>query len=234
MALSERNRVIYCTHSHYLLDPQVIPLSNVSVAEKKGTGNIELVPIHEYKGGIAAGTRSAYQPVQDALQLRPFLVDMSDKKVIITEGITDYYVFEMFKKGRAVSIFPSSGAENTRLHISNMIAWQVPFYALWDKDSAGREAKQKAEAHFGQEMAHGRFFLLPLTSRTKNRSTLEDLFGESDKQMILESLGVSQNSDFKKIIAVLYYSPNREDIIRKVSQPTITNFDAVFSMMGIT
>ena len=44
--LSSRNRVIYCTHSHYLLDPEIIPISNIVVADKDVASNIKLTPIH--------------------------------------------------------------------------------------------------------------------------------------------------------------------------------------------
>ncbi len=232
-SLSQQNRVLYCTHSHYLLNPEIIPLNSISVADKKDTGNIELVPIHQHKGPMK-DRRSAYQPVTDALQIKPFVLDMSHTKVLITEGISDYYAFEMFKRERDINVLPSAGADNSHVHISNMIAWQVEFYALWDNDDSGRNAKQKAEEHFGQEMAQQRFYLLlPPSGTTKNRCKLEDLFAELDKDLIMRELGIPQGADFKKVIASLYYAPNREDILGKISQVTSANFDAVFTMMGI-
>ncbi len=57
--LSASNRVIYCTHSHYLLDPEVIPLSAIKVSEKSGTGSIELIPIHRHQGSMTE-RRSAF------------------------------------------------------------------------------------------------------------------------------------------------------------------------------
>ena len=37
--LSDDNIVIYCTHSHYLLDPEIIPINNIQIVEKNDTGN---------------------------------------------------------------------------------------------------------------------------------------------------------------------------------------------------
>lgn len=71
--LAERNRVIYCTHSHYLLNPEVIPLGSVLVADKDANGEIRLVPIYEFKGNVLE-RRGAFQPIVDALQIKPFLL----------------------------------------------------------------------------------------------------------------------------------------------------------------
>ncbi len=82
-------------------------------------------------------------------------------------------------------------------------------------------------------MAKQRFFLLPLVGATKNRRNLEDLFDVLDKKMILNQLGIRQATNFKKVIPDLYYAPNREDILAKISRATIDNFDAVFAMMNV-
>jgi len=40
--LSNDNKVLYCTHSQYLLDPDIIPLNSIKIAEKDGHGKINL------------------------------------------------------------------------------------------------------------------------------------------------------------------------------------------------
>lgn len=97
--LSTNNTVIYCTHSHYLLDPDVIPLSSIRVAEKSSNGDVQLLSIHEHRGSMLE-KRSAFQPVVDALQIKPFLLDFTNRFVILVEGICDFYAFEMFKGNR--------------------------------------------------------------------------------------------------------------------------------------
>lgn len=94
--LSSKNKVIYCTHSHYLLNPDVIPINGIRIAEKDGKGNIDLISIHEYKGNINEKI-TAFQPLLDALQIKPFLLDLYQDNVIITEGIVDRYIIDMFK-----------------------------------------------------------------------------------------------------------------------------------------
>lgn len=120
--LSVKNRVVYCTHSHYLLEPEVIPFSSIRVADKSNMGSIRLVPIHEHKGNITE-RRSAFQPVIDALQIKPVMADLSHRRVVIVEGIYDYYALCMFRGSDAVGILPSVGANSIKFYISMMIAW---------------------------------------------------------------------------------------------------------------
>lgn len=46
-SLSQNNVVIYCTHSHYLLDPDKIPLSYIKIAQKSGDGSVKCRYIDE-------------------------------------------------------------------------------------------------------------------------------------------------------------------------------------------
>lgn len=227
--LSDKNRVIYCTHSHYLLNPEVIPLSTIKVADKDRRGNIKLVSIYEHKGNILE-KRSAFQPVVDALQIKPFLLDMSQQKIIITEGICDYYALDMFKHVRSVGILPSVGADSIRYYVSLMIAWRVPYSVLWDNDQAGRNAKTRAEKVFGDEVSRQHFFLLPLRSGRRSR-VLQDLFAGEDLRMIKEVLNIPTNSSFEKTIASLYYATNRMEVLNKISRKTRENFDEVFAVV---
>ncbi len=92
--LSEKSWVAYCTHSHYLLDPEVIPVNSITVAEKDRKGAISLVPLTSYRSP-AADKRSALQPVLDALQIKPFALDVPlTRTTVITEGIYDYFALE--------------------------------------------------------------------------------------------------------------------------------------------
>lgn len=229
--LSAKNKVIYCTHSHYLLDPEVIPLSSIKVADKDGNGNIKLIPIHEHKGNVLE-RRSAFQPIIDALHIKPFLLDLTQDRVILTEGIYDYYALEMFKQGRNVSLLPSVGADSVLYYISLMIAWRVPFFVLWDNDTAGRRSKARAEEVFGQEIASRHFFLLPLLkSQTR---ILQDLFAGDDINLIKEVLEIPKNSSFEKVIAALFYDQRRSEIIGKISKNTKKNFEMLFDSLNLS
>ena len=228
--LSVANRVIYCTHSHYLLDPEVIPLSAIKVAEKSGTGTIELVPIHSHKGNIT-DRRSAFQPVIDALQIKPIMLDVGTQCAVIVEGIYDFYSFELFRGGRNISIIPSVGADSVQFYISVCLAWHVSYKALWDNDSVGRKAMQRAQEVFGEYEANERFFLLP-AEPGKNR-ILQDLFAGEDLKMMRENLQLSKDASFEKTIAALHFTPTKSEIVPLISKTTRDNFERVYDELGL-
>jgi hypothetical protein len=228
--LSERNRVVYCTHSHYLLNPEVIPLSAIHVADKDGNGNVTLVPIHEHRGNILE-RRSAFQPVLDALRIKPFLLDLSHNRVIIVEGIFDYYALELFRQNRPIGFLPSMGAESIKFYVSLMIAWQVNFRALWDADQAGRKAKHDAETHFGSNIASEAFHLLPAPEGTDR--LMQDLFDGGDLRLFRQELGIALDSSFEKTIAAVFFSPRRGELISRVSSSTRSSFETLFDLLSL-
>ncbi len=230
-SLSETNKVLYCTHSHYLLDPEVVPINTVKVASKNpGNFKIELQSIHEYKDDLKS-KKSAFQPIMDALQIKPIVVDLNYKNVLITEGIYDYYAFEMFKEKREINILPSTNAESVKYFISLMISWKRNYKALWDNDDEGRKEKQEAEKFFGEIEAKNNFYLLPhKTSRTR-KTILQNLFAGTDLLMIKTELGLNRNSSFEKTILSLFYSKNKNKILKNISKETKDNFDRVFDLL---
>ena len=229
--LSETNKVLYCTHSHYLLDPEVVPINTVKVASKNPDNfKIELYSIHEYKDDTKS-KRSAFQPITDALQIKPLILDLNFKNILITEGIYDYYAFEMFKGKREINVLPSTNAESVKYFISLMIAWQIDYKALWDNDDEGRTEKDLAENFFGKIEADNNFYLFPhKTSRTK-KTILQNLFVGNDFIMIKNELGLNKNSSFEKTILSLFYSSYKTKILKKISKETKDNFKKVFDLL---
>lgn len=230
-SLSERNRVIYCTHSHYLLDPEKIPVSSIFVADKDGSGSINLSAIYNHKGNITE-RRSAFQPVLDALRIRPFVLEDLYGPVLITEGIFEYYCFELFKGARTIKVLPSVGADSIKFYISLMITWSVPFKALWDNDPTGRKHASEARQVFGEEFAREHVYLLPLKRRQKN-CILQDLFEGTDLVMFRKELVIPENTSFEKTILSVFYSSARRDLMSKVSQGTRENLDSVFESLSL-
>ena len=220
--LTEHNTVIYCTHSHYLLNPEVIPLSSIVVAEKDGDGNVSLVPIDRHKGNIL-DRRSAFQPVIDALQIKPFILDISHSLVVLVEGMYDYFALELFRGERPVSVLPSVGAESIKFYVSLMIAWQVRFKAVWDNDKAGRAAMADARRHFGDEVARRSFHLLPVDHEGQTR-ILQDLFDGEDLLMLRRELGIESDTSFEKTLASVFYSPRKGELAGKIGKATSQRF----------
>jgi hypothetical protein len=231
-SLSEHNRVLYCTHSHYLLNPEVIPLPSITVADKDANGSVGLVNIFHYRGG-ALDQRSAFQPVLDALHIKPFMLDVNHNCAVIVEGIYDYYALELFRNGRQVSVLPSVGADSVKFFISLMIAWQINFRALWDNDVKGRESLADATAHFGEEVAQNRFRILPKVPAHRQR-ILQDLFIGEDLVMLRRELSLPTDADFKKTIAAWFFSSRRNELLADMTQLTRDNFEGVYTALDIS
>jgi len=228
--LSKDNKVLYCTHSQYLLAPDIIPLNSIKIAEKDGHGKIGLCSIHDYKGTFAT-KKTTFQPLIDALQVNPFIADFNKDKVLIVEGICDRYAIDMLKGDYDIKILPAVNADSAIYLISLMIAWQVNYRVLWDNDKEGRKSKEKAVEYFGANESNERFVLLPKHG-VGEKTILQDLFCGQDIKMIKDSLGIPKNTSFAKTITNLYYSSKRNGIIENVNINTKKNFNELLISLG--
>lgn len=230
--LARDNRVLYCTHSHYLLDPDTIPINGIHVAQRDEDGQVTLVRMSEYEG-VGVSRRAALQPVLDALQIKPFALDLVGTHVtVLVEGIYDYFAIDMFRGNREVSILPSVNAESIKYYVSLLIAWGVPFRAVWDNDPEGVSRYKEARSVFGEEVAARSFRLLPKPTRGRRR-ILQNLFDGADLRMFRRRLSLAENCSFERTIQALYYSSERAQIVSNVSEPTRRNFLELFEVLTL-
>jgi energy-coupling factor transporter ATP-binding protein EcfA2 len=229
--LSELDIVIYCTHSHYLLNPDVIPLNKIHVASKDSFGDISLLAFYKHQHDQSKNIQTAFQTIYDALYIRPFDIDINNKKILIVEGIYDYYAYGLFKGKNDFGILPGKGADSLINFISQMIAFEVDFRVLWDNDEEGRRGYDKAGKYFGEEIVTRNFFLLPSSNGSKR--ILQDLFDGTDLELITRSLKLEKNISFQRKISSLFYSKQRDEIVEKFKPRTKANFKEVFEMMGL-
>lgn len=228
--LSKDNKVLYCTHSQYLLAPDIIPLNSIKIAEKDGYGKIELFSIHDYKGTFKT-KKATFQPLMDALQVNPFIADFDRDNVLIVEGICDRYAIDMLKGSCDIKILPAVNADSAIYLISLMIAWQVNYRVLWDNDREGIKSKEKAEDYFGTNESNEKFVLLPKLGRSR-KTILQDLFCGEDVVMIKEVLNMPRNTSFEKTLTTLYYSSERNSIVENISPNTKMNFKELLTSLG--
>lgn len=227
--ISASNVVIYCTHSHYLLNPEVIPFSSIGVAGKDANGSISLTSIYNYKGNVSE-SRSAFQPLIDALQIKPFMIDLTHSRAVLVEGIYDYYALELFRKQRPISVIPSAGADSIKFFVSLLIAWQVRFRVLWDNDHAGREAKKKATQLFGDEVAADSFLLLPSTG--SGNAILQNMFDGDDLRLVRQELSIASDASFERTLAALFFSPRKIELVNKMGGTTQQNLTSVWDRIA--
>lgn len=225
--ISRDNKVIYCTHSHYLLNPDIIPISSIRIADKDSSGNINLLSIGDYKGNIS-DRKSAFQPILDSLQIKPLIYDLSNEQILIAEGIYDYYCFELFKGTRSFKSLPGVGADSLKFYISLLILSQKDYRVIWDNDPEGISALEKATNFFGDVEA-SKFFLL---SKNKKKTILQDIFDGEEYKELKTRLSLPRNCSFNKVILKFYFSSDRENILSELKK-TQSKFDVIFNRIGL-
>jgi predicted ATP-dependent endonuclease of OLD family len=229
--ISKNNKVIYCTHTHYLLDPDIIPLNTIHISSKNDYGKITLEKCNTYSNP-SKGIQSAFQPIFDALYLKPFSLDFTFKKMLLVEGIYDYYAFSLFKTNNDFGIIPGKNADSLINLISIMIGFNIDFKVLWDKDEEGEKKFDLAEKHFGSELAAKHFFLL---GKLSNKNVIiQNLFDGKDMKLIKEMLQISSTSSFEKTISSLYYYREKQEILNMISTKTKDNFKEIFERLSLS
>jgi predicted ATPase len=221
--LSHRTPVIYCTHSHHLLEPTIIPIANVLIVEKNSEGQITAARITQSDESTDA-RRLAFQPIYEALQLAPTSFEFSGRKVLVAEGLYDFFSYNMFKP-EGMLVVPSVGANSVSYVVSLLLAYGADYRALWDNDAEGIKSKALAAGHFGEEEERRRFRLLPLAGGKKR--ILQSLFDGDELSLWREKLSLPSNSAFTKVIMALYYAADRDELLIKHATRTAATFLAV-------
>jgi predicted ATP-dependent endonuclease of OLD family len=206
-SISENHgKVIYCTHSHHLLNPDHIPLNRVHIVEKTKMKNIRVIPLPEYK--TKTPSTSAMQPIHEALQIPAFEFIRSSSKVVLVEGIYDKYAIQMFcTLEEDTVIFPSTGADAIIKNIQFLNAYGKDYVAIWDNDEEGRREYDKAKRVYGEHESL-RFDLLPSMKATKRR--MEEMFEESDIQELKRKLGCPEDASYERVMGTLYYEKDKK------------------------
>jgi predicted ATP-dependent endonuclease of OLD family len=204
--VAERNQVIFGTHSQYLLDPEVINLKAVGIVEKKD-GVIQVVPYGNFKRAKHEG---ALTPLIHALHLKVGYLFPTSSRVIVAEGITDYYWLKLMIKHRHdiqykdIHVVPGTGAA----HLKNLISLAIGstggnYLVFLDNDEKGRKAKEEYERHFGSGEATK--FVLYAIQGNNGDVLLEHHLSEKDKSRLAQ---LTSMNDVKKALSVLYYMPD--------------------------
>lgn len=203
--ISKTNKIIYCTHSQYLLNPETINIGNIKIA-KRINGKISLQNYGEYTDSKQES--GALSPLYDALHLSLGKHHYPrNENVIITEGITDYYFFKMvqdsglFEFSTKLTIIPGASASNLNQLISFAISWSKKYVVLFDSDEAGIAAFKKYESFFGKNQSSN--WLHYQTTTDEKKVLLEKLISIEDQKKLISIVNCQS---VKKSITELFYS----------------------------
>lgn len=213
--------VIYCTHSHTLLNPEVIPLNHIHIVEKDKNKKIRVLPIAQVK--TKTENNSAFQPIHEALQISAFDYAQNNKPILVVEGIYDKYAIQLMLNPKDYLILPSTNANSILKNIQFLNGYSKHYIAIWDNDTEGQKYYKEASRYFGEFEAK-RFDMLPLLDKHKRR--MEDMFEREDFDVIKKYLRLEPNSTYEKLITSLFYSDKktRNEILEKVHVETRKRF----------
>ncbi len=153
--------------------------------------NIQIIPYRRFVGGHN-DKATYYQPILDALDYTPAILDHQARTVMV-EGKGDFYLFTYFREVvlddlQDVRFLPSSGANDLGPLLSLYLGWGYSFMMLLDDDAAGRAARKRYanEWYLDQRRA---VTLGDLHTSLKGKK-LEGLISAEGKKRIKSELGV--------------------------------------------
>ena len=232
-SISKNNgKVIYCTHSPHLLNPEFIRINDIHVVVKDNSKVIDAKRLPDCK--TVSTKITALQPVYEALQNTPPFLDDEDERLLVVEGIYDKYVLEIFlPKLDGLKILPSVNAHSIVQNIQFLNAYRKNYIALWDNDDEGRKEHARASKCFGEEEAK-KFILLPLVDRRSMK--MEKMFEEEDYVRFKEVLELPTNATYESVMVEAYYSNSslRQKLIEVCSQTSEENFKSLGVLIETT
>lgn len=215
--------VIYCTHSHHMLNLKYIPLNTIYIVEKISK-NITLKKATQFK--TQTNKQNALQPIYEAIGIPLFDKYFADNYILMVEGIYDKYSIELFcELNENISIFASTSCNDMIKNIPYFMLYDKKYIALWDNDQAGINSKKEATKNFGI-LEERKFKLLPPIKQDGDRR-MEEMYSNGDIQKIADYLKLSDYSDYETVIASLYdASPLQKKKVKSlISKETIENFN---------
>jgi hypothetical protein len=177
---------------------------------------------------------SYFQPIIDALEIRPYSLDAPLNKSLIVEGIYDYCGFKLMfefvlNKKLDFAIFPGTGASGHETLISLNIGWGSSIFVLLDNDDEGRQSRDKYHAKF--PILDKKICVLDFLSKNKNYE-FEDLFEVEERQKLASLAGFNgkvTKKVFQQTVAAVLYSGKLQKQAKTIIGPdTLNKFKQIF------
>lgn len=254
--LSEKALVVYSTHSHHLVKIEWLAGAYVVIneilteSELEGNLNIEdkakisAKKYYTYVGeGLGSDNVSYVQPILDALEYQPSVVEPTPE-LVVTEGKNDWYTFKyfndiIFSGKHKIHLYPGAGADKLHEIIRLYLAWGKKFIVLLDGDKAGEKAKANYIKDYG-DLLKDKVFTIN-DAITKPVAT-EGLIASADQELLVDTaVGQGSYSKLKSrpseaIKSSLNKAINQLLVEKKsvtLSKGTKDAFDELFAFMSL-
>ncbi|MDD3005647.1 AAA family ATPase [Flavobacterium sp.] len=238
-------KVIYTTHSHYLISPNWLESTFVIKNESIDYDNEEnynskntKISIHKYREFAVKypNQNNYFQPILEVLDYKPSNLEMVPE-VIITEGKNDFYTLMyiqeiQLKKKKLLKIVPGTSASNLENLISLYLGWGAKFLILLDSDKEGLKQKKRYIDLFGNLIEPLIITYSDIEIAWENFE-MENLFKDNEKEKLIKELYPSESN--YKYSKVLFNRSLQELYLQKkdfpLSKETLANFTKLVSTL---
>ena len=233
-SVGETSRVIYSTHSPYLIDSE--NLDRVWLVQREEGEGTEIEKLH------AGADKDTLRPVITAIGADTTIGIHTDKQnSIVVEGISDYHYLQAFKEiygwDHDLDIIPGTGGDSPVDIGSILFGWGVAPIFILDDDRQGKDNKKKLLKKLGIE--EDRVIMIPADD-----GDIEDVFTKDDfKEYVLqdkEKEYESSNSDYLKphlgdkdkvLLAKKFYELTKSDEEIEFAESTEENIKNIFNKL---
>lgn len=236
-------KIIYATHSHYLINPQW--LESTYVVKNEGlqidypenyNARKTKITIESYRSFVLKHPHNTayFQPILDVLHYLPSSLENLSSSVLM-EGKNDYYTLTYFKNiilklKDQINIIPSTGSGNLDTLISIFLGWGKDFIILLDSDNEGKLQKERYVVKFGANIEDKIFIYRDINSGFDGKN-LENLFDPLD----LLPFQKTCYSNSEKFVKTHFFRSVQESLVNKkdfkFSQLTLDNFKQILDFL---
>ncbi|MBE7440320.1 MAG: AAA family ATPase [Spirochaetales bacterium] len=241
--LADRSKLIYTTHSHYLIEPTWLTgayiIKNLAMDYENEVdfeeSNTDITVTRYQTFAANHPDQSTYfQPILDALEYQPSKLEPIPNLVIF-EGKFDYYAMRyvneiILDRKYPLNAYPGSGDDMLRV-FRLQFAWGKTFVALLDGDKAGRKAKARYEKELGRIVGDVLFGLNDVNPKWEGCAT-EGLFTDTEQLRIVQRVhgSAAEYSKRKLFIAIESMLIAREKV--PLSQKTLSSFESILDFLA--
>lgn len=211
--ISRKNKVFYTTHLENMVNPKIIKINQIYIAKRKDE-KITLERITKIENNKNLGEIT---PVINALKINNFPLLYNDKKIIITEGMSDKIFIELIKEAnlldKNIIVIPGTGVSNLQDLISLFIGISNEYTVIFDSDKAGKEFFKKYKDIYGEN--ESKKWVLHELKNKKENVEIEDYYSDKMNEILK-----TYAKDLKTGIVDLYYddSGKRKCFIEEIQK----------------
>ncbi|MFZ5392286.1 MAG: ATP-dependent nuclease [Patescibacteria group bacterium] len=222
--LIDKSKIIYSTHSPYLINPKYI--LNCFIVKDAGRENsndydfrqnINAIPYRQFVANYP-DEETHFKPILDVLQFCATDFDLADK-IVFFEGKFDYYTFKWILKTFFndacfdFKFYPGASVDKYENIFREYLAHNKKFVAIFDADgnetTKGKGAKNRYINNISQELEK-QVFTLNDVDQNFDTFTTEKLFTETERLQIQQksfpSYTIFNKNHFNSAILELFIS----------------------------